>query len=114
MNSLAVMTLKSYAENNAVYLEIWFDSEGTRQWRITKWFIDNVDFDPLSAEYETVDQLFSSSHQAIAFRRGLRQAYREQGYRVYTNEWNPDSMFTIVQSWLADLLNPKLKGRNDT
>lgn len=92
------------ARSVMVYVELWYDAEGDNKWKLTVWYIQDKDFDPFAAEYETLD--FSADNIQIAKKKQEEVAttFRQSGCKVIMNNYNPDSFFWLRPKWFEELL----------
>lgn len=99
--------------NKYIYLEVWFDSEKDNIWKITLWFIDSKDFDPLESDHKTLSKTFTHIHSAVKFQQNLGFIFKERGYKVYMNNYNIKSYFWIRPAWLEIMISNRALGKED-
>ncbi len=88
-----------------MYIEIWFDCEQSSTWKITVWYIDKKNFDPIHTHYNTIsNKQFTHIFDAIAEQKKIAQAFKKVGYRVYMNNYNKDSYFWVRPAWLEKMI----------
>lgn len=88
-----------------VYVELWFDAEVDREWKITLWQINDYDFDPFTAPYITLDIGTDNQHIAREMQLGIVRDLKQQT-NVVANAYVDRSRFIIRPRWFEELLSP--------
>lgn len=97
-------------EDRTVYLELWFDAEKEKGWKITAWYIKDKDFEPFETDYKTMPEIHVSVHAGARHQAKLRVVLERKGFKVYVNNYNPDSYFVVRPAWFERLLANIMEG----
>lgn len=88
-----------------IYVELWFDAEVDREWKITLWQISDYDFDPFTAPYITLDIGTDNQHVAREMQLSIVRDLKQQT-SVVANAYIDRSRFLIRPRWFEELLSP--------
>lgn len=89
-----------------VYVELWFDAEKDRDWKITLWQIEDYDFDPFTSQFITLNVDTENQHVAREHQLEIVRDLKSQGVKVVANAYIDRSRFIIRPRWMEELLSP--------